>query len=287
MKTILFTILALLAFAGNSILCRLALGENAIDAVSFTWIRLLSGIIFLVVILKIVQPKGTTVSKGSWKASFMLFLYAISFSFAYISLETGMGALILFSAVQITIIMAGLLSGNKLHYIEWLGAIVAFSGFVYLVTPGLTAPPLIGFILMSLSGVAWGFYTLAGKGSKNPLSDTSYNFIRTIPFVVILVAIKIQDSSLSLEGILLAILSGGVTSGVGYTIWYMALGGLSAIQAAVVQLFVPVIAALGGVVFANEILSIRLVLSSIVIFSGILTVILGKHFSDYQASRKT
>ncbi len=278
MRTALFTVLALLAFAGNSILCRLALGENAIDAASFTWIRLLSGILVLIVILKIVSPVDAAASKGSWTASFMLFLYAICFSFAYISLDTGMGALILFAAVQITIILAGLLLGNRLHFIEWLGTAVAFSGFIFLVMPGLTAPPLVGFVLMSLAGGAWGFYTLAGKDSTNPLSDTTYNFIRTLPFVMIIMLFNVRDGSYSTEGVLLAIVSGGIASGVGYTIWYMALGGLSAVQAAVVQLFVPVIASFGGVLFANEVISIRLMFSSVLILGGILTVIMSKHF---------
>ena len=277
MKTILLTTLALLAFAGNSILCRLALGENTIDASSFTSIRLLSGVIVLVFIIKVFQPNEANVSRGSWKASLMLFIYAATFSFAYVSLETGMGALILFAAVQITMIIASFLSGNKLYFAEWVGAVVAFTGFVYLVMPGLSAPPLIGFILMSLAGVAWGGYTLAGKASKKPLSDTTFNFIRTLPFVVALTFVSIKDSHLSQEGVLLAVLSGGITSGIGYTIWYMALDGLSAIQAAVVQLLVPVIAALGGVLIAEEALSIRFVISSIMILGGILTVILGKH----------
>jgi drug/metabolite transporter (DMT)-like permease len=262
------------------------LGDNAIDAASFTSIRLLSGIVVLAVILKIAQPGGDVASKGSWKASFMLFLYAITFSYAYISLETGTGALILFASVQITMILIGILSGNKLHYIEWSGVVIAFFGFVYLVLPGLAAPSLIGFILMSVAGVAWGFYTLAGKGSESPLSDTAYNFIRTLPLTIVLIAATIQNTTLSWEGVFLAILSGGITSGIGYTIWYIALGGLSAIQAAVVQLLVPVIAAIGGVVFANEALSARLVLSSTMILGGILTVIIGKHLYGLHQSGK-
>lgn len=277
MKTILCTALALIAFAGNSVLCRLALGEGAIDAASFTSIRLLSGIIMLAVILKIVQAESTIRSKGSWKASFFLFLYAVTFSFAYISLDTGVGALILFGSVQITMILAGLLSGNKLQYFEWGGMLLAFSGFVYLVMPGLATPSLIGFILMFISGIAWGFYTLIGKGSINPLSDTAYNFSRTLPFVIVLSAITFQYFSLSQKGIFLAILSGAITSGAGYTIWYIALRGLSVVQAAVVQLFVPVIAAVGGVIFSDEIISLRLILSSVIILGGILIVILGKH----------
>lgn len=280
MKIILCTILALFAFAGNSILCRLALGEDTIDAASFTTIRLLSGIIVLAIILKMTNASRAITSKGSWKASFMLFLYAVTFSFAYISLDTGTGALILFGAVQITMILVGLLAGNKLHYFEWLGVIAAFSGFVYLVMPSLTTPSLIGFILMSVAGVAWGFYTLAGKGSESPLSDTAYNFLRTLPLVIILIVVTNQNASLSQRGILLAVLSGGIASGLGYTLWYIALGGLSSIQAAAVQLLVPVIAAIGGVLFTNEMLSLRLAMSSVMILGGITAVILGKHYSE-------
>jgi len=243
--------------------------------------------VVLTIILKIVQPSGKNNAKGSWKAAFMLFLYAITFSYAYLSLETGTGALILFASVQMTMILVGVISGRKLHLFEWLGVIIAFLGFVYLVLPGLATPSLTGFFLMSVSGIAWGFYTLAGKGSENPLSDTSYNFIRCLPLAMILIVISIQNSTLTSEGILLAILSGAITSGIGYTIWYMALGGLSDIRAAVVQLIVPVIAAFGGVLFANEALSMRLVLSSVIILGGILMVILGKHYYEHLISRNS
>ena len=288
MKIALCTALALLAFAGNSILCRLALGEGVIDAASFTSIRLLSGIIVLTVILKMTPTSAISglkdSSKGSWKASFMLFLYAITFSFAYISLETGVGALILFGSVQMTMILVGLFSGNKLHYSEWLGVIVAFSGLVYLVLPDLTIPSFMGFILMTVAGVAWGFYTLAGKSTKNPVSDTAYNFLRTLPLVLILTVVTFQYAALSQKGILLAVLSGGIASGVGYTIWYIALGGLSTVQAAVLQLLVPMIAALGGVLFANEIFTLRLALSSLLVLGGIMAMILGRHYSELYAN---
>ncbi len=284
MKIVLCTIFALIAFAGNSVLCRLALGENTIDAASFTAIRMLSGIIVLLVLLKLTQTSNARISKGSWKASFFLFLYALAFSFAYISLETGVGALILFGSVQITMILSSVISGNKLHFIEWSGALIAFSGFVYLVMPDLTSPTFTGFVLMAVAGIAWGFYTLAGKGSQNPMSDTTYNFLRTLPLVIILIAVTFQHSALTQKGILLAALSGGVTSGIGYAIWYTALGGLSALQAAVVQLLVPVIAAAGGVLFSDEIVSLRLLLSSALILGGIGIVILAKHFSHQAAS---
>ena len=287
MKILMYTIIALLAFASNSVLCRLALGENTIDAATFSAIRLLSGIVFLLIILKATTAGETAPSKGSWIASLMLFLYATTFSFAYISLDTGTGALILFGSVQITMILTGLFLGNKLYIIEWLGVLIAFFGFVYLIMPGLGAPSLQGFALMTVAGIAWGFYTLAGKGSGNPLSDTAYNFFRTLPLVVILIAVTFQHAALSQKGVVLAVLSGSIASGVGYTSWYMALKGLSGSQAAVVQLLVPVIAAIGGVLFANENFSLRLALSALMILGGILAVVLGKHYFDQPVTRKT
>lgn len=284
MRVVVSTALALLAFAGNSILCRLALGEEAIDAASFTVIRLLSGIIVLALALKLTRvATDTEPPKGSWKASFMLFLYALTFSYAYVTLDTGTGALVLFGAVQITMIATGLFAGHRLGYPESLGVLTAFGGLVYLVLPGLSTPSLLGFVLMSLSGIAWGFYTLAGQGSKNPLSDTAYNFLRTLPLVILVFIISYPQAHLSPKGVLLAVVSGGLASGLGYALWYTALGGLTAIQAAVVQLLVPVIAAVGGVLFANELFSMRLGLSSVLILGGIMIVIFAKYFSEQRA----
>ena len=286
-KTVGYTCFALLAFAGNSVLCRLALGEDAIDAASFTLIRLLSGIIVLGIILMFTNTNNEPTPKGSWLASFMLFIYALTFSFAYISLDTGTGALILFGAVQITMILVSFASGHRLHYSEWAGLAIAFSGFVYLVLPGLETPSLTGFALMTIAGVAWGIYTLRGRGSENPLSDTTYNFLRTLPLVGILLILSFGDAQLSQTGIFLAVLSGAVASGLGYTVWYLALRGLSLTQAAVVQLLVPVIAALGGIVFASELISLRLVLASILVLGGILTVVMGRYFLAQITLRET
>ena len=278
-KLIILTSLALIAFAANSVLCRLALGSGAIDASSFTVLRLLSGIVVLFIIISIAKNKTKTYTKGSWYASLMLFTYAITFSYAYISLDTGTGALILFGSVQITMILLSLISGTRLHLTEWAGVIVAFVGFIYLILPGVTTPSLTGFILMSVSGIAWGVYTMKGRGSKSPLMDTAYNFFRTAPLVVLLAIFTMSNINYSSEGILLALLSGGITSGIGYTIWYIALGGLSSTQAAVLQLSVPVIAAIGGVVFVSEEITMRLTISAAIILGGILIVILGKYYS--------
>ncbi len=277
LKIIIFTGLALIAFAANSVLARLALGNETIDAASFTIIRLLSGSLVLIVIITITRSTGLP-GKGSWSASFMLFLYAITFSYAYISLETGTGALILFGAVQMTMILLLYISGARLHYTEWVGVAIAFTGFVYLILPGVTTPSVTGFLLMAVAGIAWGSYTLKGRGSKNPLRDTAANFIRTTPLVILLAIATINNSHYSTEGILLALLSGGITSGIGYTLWYIALAGLSVTQAAVLQLSVPVIAALGGIIFVSETITPRLAISAAMVLGGILVVILGKYY---------
>lgn len=279
-KTILLTTLALIAFAGNSVLCRLALSDNIIDAASFTSIRLFSGALFLVFLITITTRKNTKETsnnkKGSWLSALFLFIYAAAFSYAYISLDTGTGALILFGAVQVTMIVADIIKGKKLVLIEWLGLFIAFIGLFYLLLPSATAPSLTGFVLMASSGIAWGFYTLAGKGSKTPLLDTSGNFLRTLPFIGLLTVLTFTNTELSNQGIILAIASGTITSGLGYAIWYSALAGLTVTNAAIIQLSVPIIAALGGIIFANESISFVLIISSFLVLGGVLTVIMGK-----------
>ncbi len=283
-KIIASTVFALFAFAANSVLCRLALGTNAIDATSFTTIRLLSGIAILFVLIQLTRliqkPKKNLKlqSKGSWLSAAMLFIYAVAFSFGYISLDTGTGALILFGAVQITMILSNVVTGNKLHLSEWLGLALAFTGFVYLIMPSVTTPSLTGFVLMSISGMAWAFYTLLGRKSKNALNDTAFNFLRTVPFIFILMVFSLDSLHVSSSGIMLAILSGAIASGVGYFVWYIALAGLSVTQAAVLQLFVPIIAALGGVIFTSELITVRLIESSALVLGGILMVILGRYY---------
>jgi drug/metabolite transporter (DMT)-like permease len=288
LKTSLLTGLALIAFAANSVLCRLALANGNIDASSFTGIRLLSGAIALLLILSIKGNKQGVSSKGSWTSSFTLFLYAITFSYAYLSLDTGTGALILFGSVQITMILLSIISGTRLHIIEWSGFFIAFTGLVYLVIPSITTPSVSGFILMTVSGMSWAIYSLRGRGSKNPLMDTTYNFLRTIPFITLLAIFTMPNINYSSQGIILALLSGAITSGVGYTIWYIALRSLSSIQAAVLQLSVSIIAAIGGVIFLSETITSRLVMSAVIVLCGILMVILGKYsFTQNKLKIKT
>ena len=281
-KTTVLTIFSLIAFAGNSVLCRLALGENQLDAASFTIIRLLSGIVML---LLISQTNGSQTSGSrssltqqiNWLSSGALFLYAVTFSYAYLSLDTGTGALILFGAVQITMILASSLLGKQLYWAEWLGVAIAFLGFVYLVLPGITTPSFQGFILMTLAGGSWGIYTLQGKNSRQPIADSATNFLYTLPFVLTLLIIELPNSELSQPGIILAILSGAIASGVGYTSWYMAVRNRATVKASVVQLLVPILAALGGILFAGEVISLRLIISSLLILGGIILVLFGQN----------
>lgn len=283
-KTILLTSLALLAFAGNSVLCRLALNDGVIDAASFTTIRLVSGILFLLLLVVISNKGKLNIKNGSWSSAFYLFLYALAFSYAYITLDTGTGALILFGTVQVTMIVIGFLKGNKLLLVEWVGLLVAFLGLIFLLLPGASAPSLIGFVLMVFSGIGWGLYTLAGKGSKTPLIDTTNNFLRTLPFITVFLLLVIFSGSetfqISQQGILLAIISGAVTSGLGYAIWYSALPNLSGTQAAILQLAVPIIAAFGGVLFSSEAITQQLIISSVLVLGGVLVVIVGKQYVE-------
>lgn len=277
MYILYLTLLALIAFAANSILCRLALYDGLMDAGTFTAFRMMSGAVMLGVIFSFrKQQQGLRVS-GSWLAASLLFVYAITFSYAYIALDIATGALILFAAGQVTLILFVVFLGGRLSVLEWVGLFLAFMGFVYLMLPSATTPSWYGFILMSISGVAWGFYTLQGKGSKQPLTDTASNFIGCLPLVVLLMLLSFEYTHFNMQGMWYAVLSGAIASGVGYTIWYMALEKLETIHAAVVQLFVPVLAAVGGLLFLDEVITMRLLLSGSIILCGILLVILQRN----------
>ena len=273
MKPLLLTLLAMLAFAANSILCRMALGGLLIDAASFTTIRLVSCAMMLLIILASRESSIRKTLSFDIKASVALFLYAICFSFAYINLSTGTGALILFGTVQLTMIVIGVLQGDRPKPLAWLGVEVACSGLVYLISPGVSAPSLTGTILMTTAGLAWGVYSWRGKGVTNPVAVTTWNFVATVPLTITASLIFLTAADLQLPGVLLAILSGALASGVGYVIWYAALPYLKPTSAAAVQLSVPMIAALGGVIFMSEPLTLRLSIASIVTLSGIALVI--------------
>ncbi len=262
------TTMALIAFAANSIFCRFALGDQTIDAASFTTVRLLSGALTLACIVLLTR-RGSPLQSGNWISASMLFLYAVTFSFAYISLSAGTGALILFGAVQITMILSGLIAGERPRLLEWLGLLAALGGLVYLVLPGLSAPSPLGSALMALAGIAWGVYSLRGRGIDDPVANTTGNFVRAAPLALIVSLIALSNYSLSPKGALLAVLSGALASGLGYVIWYAALRDLTATRAATVQLAVPVIAAIGGIFFLAEAVTLRLTFASIAILGGV------------------
>ena len=282
MKVFFFTGFALSAFAFNSILCRLALGADTIDAASFTTVRLVSGAFALFVISVIFAKKETktieVVKRGNWLSAFFLFAYAICFSFAYTNLTTGTGALILFGSVQATMIFAAIFAGERPKIIELVGLIIALGGLIYLVFPGLSSPPLRSSALMAFAGIAWGFYTLCGRGSKNPLGDTTGNFLCSVPMVVIAALPFLFQIHLSQKGFALAVASGAVASGIGYSVWYRALKFHTATRAAILQLSVPILAAFGGVIFMAETVSFRLITATLLIVGGITIAIIGRKY---------
>ncbi|HEX8459410.1 MAG TPA: DMT family transporter [Pyrinomonadaceae bacterium] len=290
MKTPLLTICALVAFAANSVLCRAALGGRTIDAASFTTIRLLSGACVLLLITASFNGSLSSVwrRRRSFKfiPALLLFLYAAAFSFAYTELTTGTGALVLFGSVQATMLAAALRSGERPHLFEWAGLLLALAGLVYLVSPGLSAPPLAGSALMCVAGISWGFYSLAGRGARDPLADTTDNFVLALPLAFVVNFIAHSNASgahVSTKGVALATLSGAVASGVGYVVWYAALKDLTATRAATVQLPVPLLAAFGGVVLMSESLSLRLIVAAALILGGVALALLGRTQQAAQA----
>lgn len=269
--TLALTLLAMIAFAGNSLLCRLALKETSIDAASFTAIRLVSG---AAVLWLIVRLRDRTVhGAGNWPSALALFVYAAGFSYAYLSLPAATGALLLFGAVQATMIGVGLWRGERLSRRQSIGVTAALAGLVGLLLPGLAAPPLVGASLMLAAGVAWGVYSLRGKGGGDATAVTAGNFLRTVPLALLLGLVALPALNLDRAGVIYAIASGALASGVGYAIWYTALRGLNATSAASVQLSVPVLAAIGGLLFLGEVITPRLIGCSLAILGGIGLVI--------------
>ncbi|TAM61654.1 MAG: DMT family transporter [Rhodanobacter sp.] len=277
-RTIVLTALAMVAFAGNSLLCRAALKHTGIDAASFTAIRLISGAAMLWLVVR--MRRGASVGKGNWLSAFALVVYATGFSFAYVSLPTATGALLLFGAVQATMIGHGIWAGERLHRLQLVGLVFAFGGVVGLLLPGLSAPPLRGAILMLGAGVAWGVYSLRGKGAGDPTRVTAGNFLRAVPIAAVVSVLMLNRTSLDAAGVLYAVASGALASGIGYAIWYTALPALKATGAATVQLSVPVIAAVGGIVLLGEPVTLRLALASVAILGGIALMLLEKRRAE-------
>jgi drug/metabolite transporter (DMT)-like permease len=301
----LWTLVAMVAFAANSVLCRMALGARRIDPASFTAVRLATGAIALSLIAwagRAARPVGRSRGEAPrggargtvwrrWASPVALFLYAACFSFAYLTLSAGAGALILFGAVQVTMIVAGLVGGERPRALEWLGLSVALGGLVLLTSPGLStpastaaqsishgvaAPHFSGAVLMAVAGIAWGLYSLAGRGGTDPVRATTRNFLLAVPLALAVVAVAHSRIEVTRQGLVLATLSGALASGIGYVIWYAALRGLSATRAATVQLSVPVLAALGGVALLSETISFRLALATVLVLGGVGLSILGR-----------
>lgn len=277
-RAVLLTTLAMIAFAGNSLLCRAALRDTDIDAASFTTVRLVSGALMLWLLVSL-RGNREPLRQGSWGSALALFVYAAAFSFAYGGLSAAMGALLLFGAVQATMISMGIWRGDRPHLWQWVGFVVAFGGLVGLLLPGLSAPPLGSSVLMLSAGIAWGIYSLRAKGAGEPTAVTTGNFIRSVPMAMAVSLVMVAYAQVDMAGLGYALASGAITSGVGYAIWYMALPMLHATSAATVQLSVPVISAVGGVLLLSEPITLRLVVAGAAILGGIALVILSKRQS--------
>ena len=273
-QLMLLTALAMIAFAANSLLCRVALRGEAIDPVAFTLVRLVSGAMALWLISRLRTKTCTT--HGNWKGALSLFVYALGFAYAYMQLDTGTGALLLFGAVQMTIVGYGLWRGERLSAPAVAGLLIAFAGLVALLLPGSSAPPLISSMIMIIAGLAWGIYSILGKGASNPLALTTGNFMLAIPAIVLVALLQADEMHMTLGGFIAALASGTVASGLGYAIWYTVMPRLGSFQAASVQLSVPVLASVGGVILLGESLSLRLVLASCAVIAGITLVLLAK-----------
>ena len=297
LRLFFLTALAMIAFASNSLLCRAALKQTAIDPATFTFVRIFSGALALWLIFQIrrkvivnrtappLVDSSTRWSRvtghwslphGNWLSAFALFVYAAGFSFAYVHLSAGTGALLLFGAVQATMILWGLRKGERLDVLQIVGLIIALMGLVMLVFPGISAPPLIGSIFMLAAGVAWGVYSLRGRAAANATAATGGNFLRAVPFAIMISLALLPSMRFDSLGVIYAVISGAITSGIGYVIWYAALPGLKATSAATVQLSVPVLAATGGILLLGESISLRYVSASIAVLGGILLVVIEK-----------
>ncbi len=270
-RMVMLTTLAMLAFAGNSLLARAALKMTVLDPASFTTLRLASGALTLWVLSR--WRAGGAPGRGDWISALALFAYAAGFSFAYVTLPAGTGALVLFGAVQATMIGWGIWRGERFDRIQAAGLFLALAGLVILMRPGLSAPPLGGSLLMVAAGIAWGVYSLRGRGLGDPTRVTAGNFLLATPLALMVSVWQAGEAVWDSTGVICALASGALASGLGYALWYAVLPAMRPSQAASVQLTVPVLAALGGILFLNEPLTVRLVVASAAVLTGIWMVI--------------
>jgi drug/metabolite transporter (DMT)-like permease len=272
--TIAYTVMALVAFAANSILCRMALREGVVDPATFSTVRFASGATMLLVVAARTRRPFFPLS-GSWVAAIALAIYALPFAFAYTQLSAGTGALIMFGCVQVTMLVAALSAGERPHVVQWLGLVVALAGLVNLVFPGLDAPSPLGAALMATAGVCWGVYSLLGREAANPLLQNTGNFVRAVPLIAAASVFAMPRMHIEPRGAVLSIASGALASGLGYVVWYAAVRGLTAVRASVVQLAVPLIAAGGGVLLLSETVTLRLLSSTVLVLGGITMATVG------------
>ena len=270
-RTLMLTAVAMIAFAANSVLCRLGLGQGLIDAGSYSSIRLLSGAVILAILVGF--QRDSAITRPDWRMAAGLLIYVLFFSYAYLSLDTATGALVLFGTVQLTMFSVSLVRGEQFSPLSWFGFLLAFGGLVYLLLPGATAPDPTGAALMAVAGIAWGAYSLLGRGVSDATGSTATNFIAATPVALALGFLLPGDVSVSVEGAAYAVASGALASGLGYAVWYRALPALSGTQAATVQLSVPVIAAIGGLLFLAEPVTTRLVIATIATLGGVAIVL--------------
>jgi len=266
-----YTTLTMIAFAGNSLFCRMALKETAIDPATFTSVRLLSGAAMLWLLISL--QRQAPLAHGNWRSATALFIYAVALSFAYRSIDTGAGALMLFGAVQATMLIAGFIAGERMTAMQSAGFVAAMIGLVILVAPGVEAPSVLDSILMLASGIAWGVYSMFGRGQPNPAATTAGNFLRAAPLTVALSLLALPWLQLDVQGVLYAVLSGAVTSALGYVFWYRVLQHMRAMTASTVQLSAPVLAAIAGILLLGEAVTRDLLVSSVLILGGILLVL--------------
>ncbi|MEM8539789.1 MAG: DMT family transporter [Pseudomonadota bacterium] len=278
MPVFVFTAITMVAFALNSVFARLALLDGAIDEASYTSVRIIAGAVALalLIIVSRKQTLRTVIKGGNWISAAALFAYAVTLSFAYVGVETGLGALILFACVQATMIGWALYKGDRPIAPEWFGLIVAFGAFAWLVSPGLEAPDPFSAFLMGLSGVAWGIYSLRGRSTSDPLLATAGNFVLAVPMSLAVSLLFFSQINMTAFGLALAVASGALTSGLGYALWYRVLPQIGATQGAIVQLTVPVIAGFGGLLFAAEPFTARFIIASILILGGVGIAIIAK-----------
>ena len=277
-KLVLLAVLAMTAFAANSLLCRMALVETDIDPASFTFWRLTSGALMLT--LLVVMRNQKPLQEGNMASAIALFVYAAGFSFAYISMTTGAGALLLFGAVQVTMISWGLFKGERMSALQWGGFLLALIGLILLLLPNAAVPQLSSALMMLAAGIAWGVYSLKGKGAKFPIEATAGNFIRATLLALVLLVIFWPGGEFHAEGMAYAVASGAIASALGYALWYSILVHIAAIKAATLQLSVPVLAVFAGWLFLDEPVTLRIILSSLAVIGGVAMVIWVKKIAN-------